>query len=216
MYLSRSWKEKRKFNRQTRNKKVKSLIEMEKQAVRQGQSSTERPTHLPKGTKLITIPVVEMESISNNSQEANPLSNNVIRKSKKEWMLNPTGKSFVYVLHEYVQHSSKMQPKYKFAELESSVTPYRLVVSMKTRQVVEVFFFSACAIINGVEYAMGYGSSKKNAKNEAARKALEILIPDMKEHFAKTTSSAKSEGSSPDLTVSSDGVWLLSTYSVSE
>ena len=35
-------------------------------------------------------------------------------------------------------------------------------------------------VINGIEYGRGVGSSKKEAKSEAARLSLEILIPEFK------------------------------------
>ena len=47
--------------------------------------------------------------------------------------------------------------------MESSATPYAAVV-----------------VINGIEHGRGMGSSKKEAKSEAARKTLELLIPDFK------------------------------------
>lgn len=37
--------------------------------------------------------------------------------SKKEWIMNPKGKSYVCILHEYVQHALKKQPKYVFKEV---------------------------------------------------------------------------------------------------
>ena len=38
-------------------------------------------------------------------------------KGKKEWVMNPNGKSNVCILHEYVQHALKKQPGYEFKEL---------------------------------------------------------------------------------------------------
>ncbi|CAG5089245.1 Similar to ZNF235: Zinc finger protein 235 (Homo sapiens) [Cotesia congregata] len=78
--------------------------------------------------------------------------------------MNPSGKSFVCILHEYVQHALKKQPTYKFKELENAATPY-----------------SAIVCINDMEYGVGFGSSKKQAKADAARKTLEILIPQMRD-----------------------------------
>ena len=92
----------------------------------------------------------------------------MVRKAKKEWFLNPSGKSTVCILHEYIQHSLKQQPIYKYSEVDSSATPY-----------------SCSVAINGIEYGRGYGGSKKNAKNEAAAKALEVLIPELKERLGK-------------------------------
>jgi microprocessor complex subunit DGCR8 len=42
-------------------------------------------------------------------------------KGKKEWVMNPNGKSYVCILHEYVQHALKKQPAYDFKELGMSV-----------------------------------------------------------------------------------------------
>ena len=78
--------------------------------------------------------------------------------------MNPNGKSFVCILHEYVQHALKKQPTYEFKELENSATPYSATVS-----------------INNLKYGVGFGTSKKQAKSEAARETLEVLIPEMKE-----------------------------------
>lgn len=39
--------------------------------------------------------------------------------------------------------------------------------------------YSATVFINDVEYGKGFGSSKKEAKTEAARASLNILIPDL-------------------------------------
>lgn len=54
--------------------------------------------------------------------------------------MNPNGKSFVCILHEYVQHAWKKQPSYEFKELENSATPYSAIVS-----------------INNLKYGTGYG-----------------------------------------------------------
>lgn len=43
-----------------------------------------------------------------------------------------------------------------------------------------------------MQYGVGYGTSKKQAKSEAARATLEILIPDMR---SKITADSKSGGS---------------------
>lgn len=64
----------------------------------------QRPT-LPDGTKLITFPIQNTDVDTSNNQP------------KKEWIMNPNGKSYVCILHEYVQHALKKQPSYKFVEL---------------------------------------------------------------------------------------------------
>lgn len=44
-----------------------------------------------------------------------------------------------------------------------------------------------------MQYGIGYGTSKKQAKSEAARLTLEILIPDLRE---KLVNDAKGDGAS--------------------
>lgn len=123
----------------------------------------ERPS-LPNDTKLITC------SSSGHAM------------SKKEFVMNPAGKSFVCILHEFVQHKEKVQPRYIYKELENAMTPY-----------------SATAEINSVPYGIGYGKSKKDAKEEAARKTIEILIPGIKD-LTETNSNKTGQGdSSQDL-----------------
>lgn len=45
--------------------------------------------------------------------------------------------------------------------------------------------------INGIEYGTGVGASKKTAKGEAAKKTLEILIPDIINKIEKTKTTPK-------------------------
>lgn len=84
----KSWSERRQF---TKKKKHEKQIQ--------------RPT-LPDGTKLITFPIQNSDADSTAGAA-----------SKKEWIMNPNGKSYVCILHEYVQHALKKQPTYKFTEL---------------------------------------------------------------------------------------------------
>ena len=44
----------------------------------------------------------------------------MVRKLFAEFILNPTGKSDICILHEYVQHALKVQPKYIYKELGES------------------------------------------------------------------------------------------------
>ncbi|XP_012671362.1 microprocessor complex subunit DGCR8 [Clupea harengus] len=118
------------------------------------QAESERPI-LPANQKLITLSL----------QDA---------PTKKEFVINPNGKSEVCILHEYMQRVLKVRPVYNFFECENPSEP-----------------FGASVIIDGVTYGTGTASSKKLAKNKAARATLEILIPD----FVKQTSEEKpSEG----------------------
>ncbi|GAB6030100.1 hypothetical protein CHUAL_005779 [Chamberlinius hualienensis] len=112
-----------------------------------------RPT-LPSGTKLITCPLPPSND-KDDKGHGNP--------RRAEFVMNPNGKSHVCILHEYVQHAMKVQPRYMFKELENASTPY-----------------SATVVINDMAYGVGCGSSKKYAKLHAAKQTLEILIPQMK------------------------------------
>lgn len=100
----------------------------------------------------------------------------------KEFMMNPAGKSYVCILHEFVQHKEKVQPRYVYKELENAVTPY-----------------SATAEINSVPYGVGYGKSKKDAKEEAARKTIDILIPGFKQLTDLNANKSGQGESSQDL-----------------
>lgn len=86
----KSWSERRQF---TKRKKHEKQIQ--------------RPT-LPDGTKLITFPIQNTDGDGGGSGGG---------VTKKEWIMNPNGKSYVCILHEYVQHALKKQPTYKFTEL---------------------------------------------------------------------------------------------------
>lgn len=127
---------------------------------RKQEKQLQRPT-LPDGTKLITFPIRHAE----NSENPN---------STKEWTMNPNGKSYVCILHEYVQHALKKQPSYQFTELENAATPY-----------------AATVVIKDMKYGTGYGASKKQAKSEAAKATLEILIPEMKQKITLDEKTGK-------------------------
>ena len=147
-----SWSARRKF---TKSKKHRKQLE--------------RPT-LPDGTKLITFPIVSA-AVSGNT-DSNEQENSGGARPPKHWIMNPSGKSYVCILHEYVQHALKKQPTYRFKELENAATPY-----------------SAVVCINDMEYGFGFGSSKKQAKANAARKTLEILIPQMRDKISGDTNA---------------------------
>jgi hypothetical protein len=70
----------------------------------------------------------EMENLKKTLKhvffQGNGLNQQIIRKSKKDWYLNPAGKSTICILHEYLQHSMKQAPVYNFSEVESAATPY--------------------------------------------------------------------------------------------
>lgn len=77
----------------------------------------------------------------------------------KKWIINPRGRSYVAILHEYLQQSKKTQPEYKFTEVDNARNPY-----------------AATVVVNGTEYGTGFGMSKKEAKFEAAKATLEVPI----------------------------------------
>lgn len=154
-----SWSARRKF---TKNKKHRKQLE--------------RPT-LPDGTKLITFPVSSSGLGSNTGSTTGDDSGG--QRPPKHWIMNPSGKSYVCILHEYVQHALKKQPTYKFKELENAATPY-----------------SAVVCINDMEYGSGFGSSKKQAKANAARKTLEILIPQMRDKISGDSNGDSTSGNS--------------------
>ncbi|XP_050539800.1 microprocessor complex subunit DGCR8-like [Daktulosphaira vitifoliae] len=109
----------------------------------------ERPS-LPDSTKLISFPLQTEDNDKRCSR-------------RREWIMNPNGKSYVSILHEYLQQALKTQPWYEFKELDNLETPY-----------------SATVVLNDVQYGVGIGNSKKQAKLNAAQATLDILIPEMK------------------------------------
>jgi len=162
----KTWKERRAYFKQSHKKKVEKEL-------------MNRPT-LPEGTKIITIPTLELSNIPGTEGES-AINQKVVKKSKKKWVINPVGKSMVCLLHEYVQQSLKTQPYYNFTELDNAATPYAAVVK-----------------INDIEYGRGTGSSKKIAKSEAAKHTLEMLIPEIKEKLPNLN-SLEGEAEAPDL-----------------
>ncbi|KAM9331368.1 microprocessor complex subunit DGCR8 [Gastrophryne carolinensis] len=148
----RSYLEKRFDFEQVTVKKFRTWAERRQfnREVKRKLAESERPI-LPANQKLITLAVPDAPT-------------------KKEFVINPNGKSEVCILHEYMQRVLKVRPVYNFFECESSSEP-----------------FGASVIIDGVTYGSGTASSKKLAKNKAARATLEILIPD----FIKQTTDEK-------------------------
>ncbi|CAH1392852.1 unnamed protein product [Nezara viridula] len=122
-----------------------------------------RPS-FPDGTKLIKFPIQNPD----DGPKAKP---------RGEWIMNPNGKSYICILHEYVQHALKKQPTYEFKALENPSTPY-----------------SATVIINDMRYGYGTGTSKKQAKLAAAKASLEILIPEMREKIRSDNKNGKRSG----------------------
>lgn len=122
---------------------------------------------LPNDTRLITCSSTNSGAFSSG---------------KKEFVMNPAGKSFVCILHEFVQHQEKVQPRYIYKELENANTPY-----------------SATVVIKDTTYGVGFGNSKRQAKSEAAKKTIEILIPGIRDFTEAGTSRSGQIDSSQDL-----------------
>ncbi|XP_025191385.1 microprocessor complex subunit DGCR8-like isoform X1 [Melanaphis sacchari] len=105
---------------------------------------------------LMSFPVQEPD-VKSDCNTSNP---------DDQWTINLNGKSYVSILHEYIQRVLKTQPSYEFKELENARYPYLATV-----------------ILDGMQYGIGIGSSKKQAKLDAARATLEILLPSVKNHI---------------------------------
>ena len=90
----KTWKERRAYLKQSTRKKIETEL-------------LNRPT-LPEGTKIITIPSLELSNLPGTEGES-AINQRVVKKSKKKWIINPAGKSTVCLLHEYVQQSLKTQ-----------------------------------------------------------------------------------------------------------
>lgn len=117
---------------------------------------------LPKGTKLITIP-----NTDNGAGGS--------RNPKRDWVMNMNGCSYLSVFHEYVRLALHKQPTYHFQQLENASLPYQATV-----------------YIGGMQYGVGRGSSKRQAKAAAAKASIHILIPEMKD-------DSPPDSSEPDL-----------------
>ncbi|KAG0722065.1 Microprocessor complex subunit DGCR8 [Chionoecetes opilio] len=111
--------------------------------------------------------------------------------------MNPKGKSYVCILHEYVQHALKKQPKYVFKEMENAATPS-----------------AAFIIINDLQYSTGYGSSKKQAKIEAAKATLEILLPELGRRSGRSPTPRTMRISHPRVPELCNKTSELSPYSI--
>ena len=202
-----NWKQKRLYNKEVNAKRLKAQVKksMEKAAA--------ASTHTPKKEgekvensslpdfKLLTIPLLEMQKNDESSKDDSAFNRKITKKSRKEWIFNPKNKTPVCILHEYLQHSIRQPPEYKYSEIDSPKTPYSAVVLIRkfeityfiedkdkhptktnfNRNIFLIITFSFYHLEN-IEYGKGVGTSKKQAKSEAARLTLEILIPNfMKE-----------------------------------
>lgn len=107
----------------------------------------------------------ERPSLSNSTKLITiPTKNLDKRKNRcRKYIMNPNGTSYIKILHEYLQQTLRTTPWYMLKELDNSETPY-----------------SATAMLNDVHYGVGMGNSNKQAKLNAARATLEILLPEVK------------------------------------
>ncbi|XP_028033102.1 microprocessor complex subunit DGCR8 isoform X1 [Bombyx mandarina] len=110
---------------------------------------------LPEGTKLIAIPAQHGAHDAEGG-----------KSTKRDWVMNMDGRSYLAVFHEYVGRALQKQPVYEFKQLENAATPYQATV-----------------YIGGMQYGVGRGSSKRQAKSAAARASIHILIPEMKDEL---------------------------------
>jgi len=122
--------------------------------------STKDP--VKEGAIVITIPTFEFAG--GEKAEEGDIFQKVTKKSKKQWVIHPSGKSWVCLLYEMLAQSMRCQPSYEFRELDNAANPY-----------------SATVYANKIEYGTGIAPSKKLAKARAARRTLEIMIPEIKE-----------------------------------
>jgi len=113
-------------------------------------------------TQSMSFPLQQAKKNTIETQKCNSNPSN----SEDEWTINLNGKSYVSILHEYIQRVLKTQPLYEFKELENARYPYLATV-----------------ILDGMQYGIGIGSSKKQAKLDSARATLQILLPSVKDHI---------------------------------
>lgn len=90
--------------------------------------------------------------------------------------MNPAGKSSVCILHEFVQHAERVQPKYVFKELGKNnkfLIPFNFQSFIPENASTP---YSATVLINGMEYGKGFGSSKKQAKSNAGQLFINLIF----------------------------------------
>nr|XP_054749569.1 microprocessor complex subunit DGCR8-like isoform X1 [Lytechinus pictus] len=90
----------------------------------------------------------------------------------REFVINAQDKTPVCILHEYAQRVMRTQPQYVFGESRNASAPFEAVVEIK-----------------GVKYGRGEATSKRLAKAEAAKKTLDILVPELISDFKEKAPS---------------------------
>ncbi|XP_053375683.1 microprocessor complex subunit DGCR8-like [Mercenaria mercenaria] len=131
-------------------KKFKTWREKRAHMVEEKKRKAAEVPRLAPETKLLTCPI-PAEFTSKKSR-------------KKEFVLNPEGKTAVSILHEYTQNVLRVQPTYEFKEMSNADLP-----------------FQATVLLNGMKYGSGTATGKRQAKNEGAKATLEILVPELAE-----------------------------------
>ena len=194
-----NWKQKRLYNKELNAKRLKELLKKSKENIDTTQKDGKNleESSLP-DFKLITIPQLEMQKNDEKSQDNTAFNRKVTKKTKKEWIFNPKNKTPVCILHEFLQHSIRQPPDYEYQDLESAKTPYSATVIVgKLLREHSRFSKNGChecpfvpfaikilydtfMFLDGIKYGTGYGTSKKQAKSEAAHRTLEVLIPNFK------------------------------------
>ena len=56
---------------------------------------------MKEGTILITIPTIELAKIDKSQEGDSAINQAVVKKAKKQWVINPNGKSWVRKIHRY-------------------------------------------------------------------------------------------------------------------
>ncbi|XP_052801124.1 uncharacterized protein LOC128231916 [Mya arenaria] len=136
-------------------KKFKTWKEKRKHMVAEAKKKLYSVPRLGAGAKLIKCVVPTDERAVDHG-----------KPTKKEFVLNPEGKTPLCILHEYCQNVIHSQPTYVFKEIENAEMP-----------------FQASVIINKMCYGSGIGVSKRMAKNKSAQNVLNVFLPCMKDQW---------------------------------
>ncbi|XP_060859857.1 microprocessor complex subunit DGCR8-like [Metopolophium dirhodum] len=102
---------------------------------------------------------------------------NALNPEDLQYTINLEGKSYIGILHEYIQRVLKTAcHSFEVKELEQSKYPYLCTV-----------------VLDGIQYGIGTGATKKQAKIDAARATLQILLPSAKHFQTDNSSQTKNE-----------------------
>eukprot|EP00731_Ephydatia_muelleri_P018465 Em0011g505a len=82
------------------------------------------------------------------------------KKPAAVWSVNTSNKTPVSILHEFCQHYLKTTPEFSLDETSNKQAPFRSAVS-----------------VNGIMYGCGAETTKKQAKQVAAQKTLDLFLP---------------------------------------